>query len=135
MKKDRFSVLIKKSNIDGKGLFALESIPARKKVGELEGDLISIRKARQLAAKSKRISIVEVDDDYALYAAEKDTTYRFINHSCQPNTYMRIFKRHVEFYALTNIKKGEELTCNYGETHHDGKLKCRCGAKNCIGFL
>jgi SET domain-containing protein len=48
---------------------------------------------------------------------------------------MRVAHGKVEFYTLKPIKKGEELTCNYGETHHDGKLKCRCGAPNCKGFL
>jgi SET domain-containing protein len=41
----------------------------------------------------------------------------------------------VEFFTLRLIKKEEELTCNYGETHHDGKLKCRCGAIGCKGYL
>jgi len=37
--------------------------------------------------------------------------------------------------ALRAIAPGEEITVNYGETHHEGKLRCRCGAPNCIGAL
>ncbi|HNB82625.1 MAG TPA: SET domain-containing protein-lysine N-methyltransferase [Chitinophagaceae bacterium] len=48
---------------------------------------------------------------------------------------MRVLKHHVEFYTLRAIKKGEELLCNYGETHHDRQLPCSCGAPNCRGFL
>jgi uncharacterized protein len=48
---------------------------------------------------------------------------------------MRVAYDRVEFYSLRKIMAGEELTCDYGPTHHDGKLKCRCGAINCRGFL
>ena len=60
---------------------------------------------------------------------------RYINHSCDPNTYMRRAYRKVEFYTLRPVKKGEELTCDYGETHHDGKLPCKCKTANCRGFI
>lgn len=132
---DRFKVFVKPSRIDGNGLFAGENIPARRKIGELGGEVISVRKARKIAAQNKRIAIVELDDHRALYSGDLSDQYRYINHSCQPNTYMRVIGHHVEFYALRRIRKSEELTCNYGETHHDGKLKCRCGAPGCIGFL
>jgi uncharacterized protein len=130
-----FKVIAQKSKIDGTGLFAGARIPARKKIGELNGEVISVRKARQLAKQIKRIAIVELDDQYALQAATENNPIRFINHSCRPNCYMRVIRHRVEFYALRNIKKEEELTCNYGETHHDGQLQCRCGAPGCKGFL
>jgi SET domain-containing protein len=41
----------------------------------------------------------------------------------------------VEFYALRAIAVGEEITVNYGETHHQGRLTCRCGSAACIGRL
>jgi SET domain-containing protein len=33
------------------------------------------------------------------------------------------------------IAAGEELTADYGETHHAGTLRCQCGAANCRGAL
>ncbi len=131
----RFKINVGKSKIDGKGAFADEQIPAKRKIGELEGELISVRKARQIAKQNKRIAIVEFDDKLALHANDNNNSLRYVNHSCAPNTYTRIFGYHVEFYSLKRIKPGEELTCNYGETHHDGKLKCRCGAISCVGSL
>ncbi|HPP84032.1 MAG TPA: SET domain-containing protein-lysine N-methyltransferase, partial [Rubrivivax sp.] len=41
----------------------------------------------------------------------------------------------VEFYALRAIEPGEEITVDYGETHHEGRLACRCGAPGCRGAL
>lgn len=130
-----YNIENKPSNIDGKGAFALQPIPAGKKIGNLGGEVISLREARKRAAKTKRVAMVEFGDGRALDASINANELRYINHSCKPNTYMRVCYSKVEFYSLRMIKTGEELTCNYGETHHDGKLKCRCGAGNCIGFL
>ena len=130
-----FKTEIRASKIDGKGLFALTPIPARKKLGNLPGEIISVRKGRQLAKTQQRIALVELDDHYALNATDHESNLKYINHSCMPNTYMRVINHTVEFYALKNIARNQELTCNYGETHHDGKLTCQCGAPNCKGFL
>jgi SET domain-containing protein len=125
----------KRSDIDGKGAFALEQIPARKKIGNLGGEIITLREARKRAAKIKRVAMVEFGDGRALDATILSNELRYVNHSCQPNTYMRVSYSRVEFYSLRVIIKGEELTCNYGPTHHDGKLKCNCGAPGCKKFL
>lgn len=125
----------KKSTIDGKGAFALEQIPAKKKIGNLGGQVISLREARKRAKKTKRVAMVEFGDGRALDAGINPNELRYVNHSCSPNTYMRVCYSNVEFYALRIIKKGEELTCNYGPTHHDGKLKCSCGSPDCKGYL
>jgi SET domain-containing protein len=130
-----YKVENRKSKIDGKGTFALENIPARKKMGNLGGEIISLKEARKRASKITRVAMVEFGDGRALDASVNPNNLRYINHSCNPNTYMRVCYSKVEFYSLREIKAGDELTCNYGPTHHDGKLKCRCGAKNCKGFL
>ena len=28
-----------------------------------------------------------------------------------------------------------EITVDYGPTHHEGRLACRCGAAGCVGWL
>lgn len=130
-----YTLKVAKSKIAGMGAYATSPIPARKKIGSLGGTLTTIRKGRAAAKNRTTIHLVEFEDNKALDAATNGNDLRFINHACEPNTYMRIRGYHVEFYALRNIKKGEELTCHYGETHHEGKLPCRCGSKNCVGFL
>ncbi|MES2894011.1 MAG: SET domain-containing protein [Bacteroidota bacterium] len=126
---------VKISQIDGKGLFACSPIAARKKIGELSGKIISVAAARRMTKKMKRIAIVELDDKHALSAVDTETPFKYINHSCRPNTYMRVIQKRVEFYALREIFPPEELTCNYGETHHDGQLKCNCKSPFCKGYL
>lgn len=130
-----FPLKNKRSKIDGLGAFTRSIIPSGKKIGNLGGEIITVREARKRAAKTKRVAMVEFGDGRALDGSINPNELRYINHSCKPNTYMRVCYGKVEFYAKRDIKKGEELTCDYGPTHHDGKLKCRCGAEGCIGFL
>jgi uncharacterized protein len=133
--KIHYPVKVARSKIAGKGAYALKNIPARKKIGDLGGVIITMKEALQLIKDLKVINCVELDNKLALNASANPNDMRFINHSCGPNTFMRVMKDRVEFYALKNIKKGEELSCDYGETHHEGTLPCKCGAKNCRGFI
>ena len=129
-----FKIFLSKSKIHGTGCFARENIPARKKVGSLGGKVISKKQAEAIAQQKKSISLVELWNGKVIDAS-REKGVRFINHSCAPNTFMRTLNYHVEFYALRKIRKGEELTCDYGPTHHEGSLACRCGAAGCKGNL
>jgi SET domain-containing protein len=127
------------SRIEGTGAFAAEPIRARRKIGEIEGERIrqseARRRARAGAQQHQPIAIVELGDGWAIDATRNRGAMRYINHSCSPNTFIRICYGRVEFYALRDIAAGEELTADYGETHHEGKLPCRCGSPNCRGAL
>lgn len=128
------SLVVRRSGIVGKGLFSGTRIPARAKIGEFEGEVIGLRESRRRARGRRIVAIVELDR-HALDATRSRRGFRFINHSCDPNTYIRCTPTRAEFYALRAIAPGEELTADYGESHHDGKLPCRCGAANCRGFI
>ncbi|MDC8783602.1 SET domain-containing protein [Roseateles koreensis] len=132
---ERFALTVADSVIDGLGVFAAEPIPARRKIGELRGEAISVREARRRAKGRARIHIVEVSETRAVDATDSKDALRHINHSCAPNAQLRISQGRVEFYALRDIEPGEELSCDYGESHHEGRLRCRCGAPNCAGRL
>ncbi|MDQ1303041.1 MAG: uncharacterized protein QG595_1024 [Pseudomonadota bacterium] len=125
---------IGRSGITGRGLFAGTAIPARAKIGEFEGELISIAEARRRAAGKRIVAIVELEKR-AIDASAARRGFRYINHSCEPNTFTRLTQARAEFYALRRIRVGEELTVDYGESHHEGKLRCRCGAKRCRGWI
>lgn len=131
----KFAVLEQPSPIDGTGAFAGEAIPARRKIGEIRGESISVPEARRRARGLARIMIVEVSDKRAIDASASTDPLRFVNHGCQPNAVLRIRQGRVEFYALRDIAPGEEITAHYGESHHEGRLRCRCGAPMCSGRL
>jgi uncharacterized protein len=133
-----FNIKVAESKIAGKGAYALEQIPARKKLGNMAGEIISFREARRRVKQQPGAALLMVEFDnepIALDASVNRNELSYINHSCDANTYLRRANGKVEFYSKRAIKKGEELTADYGETHHDGKLPCRCGAKNCRGFI
>src|SRR5215472_5816901 len=123
-----------KSSIDGTGLFATASIRARKKLGECTGERISLREARRRVKGLKKIAIVEMDKGAVDESGRGGGPFRYINHSCDPNSYIRIAYNRVEFYTRRAIKAGEELTCDYGATQHNGTLPCQCNSQNCRLF-
>jgi hypothetical protein len=53
-----------------------------------------------------------------------------LNHSCDPNIGI---KGRIMFYALKDVKAGEELTFDYStsEEEIDWVMKCNCGSKKC----
>jgi len=126
---------VKTSTIDGLGLFTKVRLQQRQKIGEYEGERITQREGRKRAKVQKCIAIVEVNNRKSIDGARETTGFRFINHSCTPNTFMRIIGERAEFYALHPIKAGTELTLDYGDSHHNGKLPCTCASLKCRRFL
>jgi uncharacterized protein len=126
---------VRRSLIQGRGLFAEQPLAARRKLGEFTGKKISVQEARRRAKNARRIVIVEISETEAIDGSRGTSPFRFVNHSCDPNLFIRIAHRRVEFYAKRDIQPGEELTCDYGDSHHEGRLPCRCGSDNCRKFL
>ena len=133
--KSELMFAVRRSRIDGQGLFASVPVRERRKIGEMTGERISEREARRRARKARRVVMVELGDGTAIDGSREGNQLRFINHSCSPNLYMRVYRGRVEFYALRAIRLGEELTCNYGASHHSGQLRCRCGSAKCRGYI
>jgi SET domain-containing protein len=131
----KFAVTVAASPIARVGVFAAEPIPPYKKIGEIRGEAISIAESRRRVKGVERIMMIEISDKRAIDASKSEDPMRYTNHSCSPNTVLRINRGRVEFYSMRAIPAGAELTANYGETHHAGKLTCRCGAPNCVGKL
>ncbi len=131
----KFAVSVQASAIDGLGVFAEEAVAPKLKIGEIRGESISVDEARIRATRSERIMIVELSARRAIDFSKSADAMRYTNHSCKPNAQLVIRNGRVEFYALRAIRAGEEITVDYGETHHDGRLPCRCGAVGCRGAL
>ena len=60
-----------------------------------------------------------------------------INHSCNNNCDYEGKGFKVWVSAIRDIKKGEELTCDYGFGFDKDykQFPCKCGAKNCCGYI
>ncbi|MET0626769.1 MAG: SET domain-containing protein-lysine N-methyltransferase [Pyrinomonadaceae bacterium] len=126
---------VKKSNIYGKGCFALAHFPARKKIATYAGELVKGERKiearlRRLARDSEAIKIIRIDENTAVDGAVGGDATAFINHSCDPNAFMRIVPGlKVVIFARRDIQPGEELTIDYRDPYHPEV--CNCGAANC----
>jgi uncharacterized protein len=131
----KYDVAVGASAIDGQGVFAAEGIARWRKIGEIRGEAISVVEARIRATRHERVMMVEISPERAIDFTRSTDPMRYTNHSCSPNARLSIRQGRVEFYALREIAPGEEITVDYGPTHHEGRLACRCGTEGCAGWL
>ena len=128
----KYPVRSGRSAIAGRGVFAETRIPRRAKIGEVTGEIISVRTARRRARGRCRICLIDVSDTHAIDCTGGNVL-RLLNHSCQSNAYLRIFRNRVEVYSRRPIRRGEEITVDYGESPHSGGMRCACGHPRCRG--
>jgi hypothetical protein len=59
--------------------------------------------------------------------------WRFLNHSCEPNAYIR----GLELMALEDVPEGGEITFDYNTTEWDMAVPfaCLCGTPSCVGAV
>jgi SET domain-containing protein len=125
---------IKKSRINGKGCFATLDFPRRKKIAEYTGERITTAEANRRAGR-RRLRICALDSRWSLDGSRGGNGTHYINHSCEPNSYMKILYGHIQFYALRDIRPGEEITVDYEMTLHPDSKRCFCGAQTCRGTI
>ena len=130
---------VKKSNIDKRGLCASKDIKPGIKVIEYIGKLITKKEAQQNSKfdNSKDIYLFNINEKYDLDGDFKWNTARLINHSCNPNCEVEGEGLKLWISSLREIKKGEELTYDYGFGYDDDykQFPCKCGSMNCVGYI
>ena len=128
-------IRVGRSKIDGRGCFATRRFKKGRKIVELVGERVSrVEAARRMRGK-RRLHICGIDSYWGIDSSRGGNGSQFINHSCQPNTYLRIIHEHIIFFALRDIEPGEELTLDYMDSYHPDDYPCRCGVKNCRGTI
>lgn len=129
-----FKLKIKKSKIHRWGIFAMEEIPARRKVMEYTGERINRKEVRRRANK-KLIYFFTLDKYWTLDGAVGGSGAEYVNHSCEPNIQARVVKGHILYFAKRNIRKGEELLVDYHFSKDVERIECGCGAATCRGTI
>ena len=123
------------SAIDGKGCFATQPFARGRKIAEYTGERISRREAARRARRRRKHRVCAVNYYWSLDGARGGNGTHYINHSCAPNAYMKNLYGHIIFFALRDIRPGEEITVDYVSTYHPDSKKCRCKAPNCRGTI
>ena len=130
---------IRKSNINNRGLIATTNIKKNTRIVEYKGRLISKKEteANDKFDNDKHIYLFNINKKYNLDGDYNYNTARLINHSCDPNSEVRGKGVKLWISSIKNIKKGEELSYDYGfnfdENYKD--FICKCKSKNCCGYI
>jgi SET domain-containing protein len=121
---------IKKSAIEGKGCFSVVAFRRGRKIAEYAGQKITNAEANRRASRRK-LRICAINDRWSLDGSRGGNGTHYINHSCEPNAFMKILYDHILFIALRDIRPGEEITIDYESTLHSNDKRCVCGAPSC----
>jgi len=132
---------VKKSNIDrnGRGLYATKDIKAGARIIDYVGKIITKKQTEESEKfdNSKPIYLFDLNSRYDLDGNVSWNTARLINHSCLNNCDYEGKGLKLWVNANRDIKMDEELTCNYGFSYDSDykQFPCKCGSKNCVGYI
>lgn len=136
---------VRESSIHNKGIFAAINIPKDTKIIEYVGKKITKKEADNIAdnqfekgeeGHEGHVYLFELDSKHDIDGNTNYNTAKYINHSCDPNCETENEDGHIWIVAIKNIKKGDELSYNYGYDLESFKdHPCKCGSKNCVGYI
>ncbi len=130
---------IKKSKIDKNGLYANKDIKKGTKIIEYKGKIITVKQSENSPKfdNEKAIYLFNLNKKYDLDGDFKSNIARLINHSCDPNCEVCGKGLKVWVYAIKDIKKGDELSYDYGFGYDKDykQFPCKCGSKKCVGYI
>ena len=126
---------IQRSPINGKGCFAAIRFGRRKKIAEYTGERIPDLEATRRARRRRTLRICDIDGRFSLDGSRGGNGTHYINHSCAPNAFIKTLYGKVLFFALRDIRPGEEITIDYEYTLHPDSKRCKCGSSTCRGTI
>ena len=144
--RDRSFIRIGRSRIDGRGVFAKRKIPKGTRIIEYRGKRRAL--AELLASRTEAgpapVLVIRLDEETVIDPTIRGNDARFINHSCEPNCEAYVFDRRLYIYAMSDIRRGEELNFDYQLRSAAGTVveepviadyPCDCGSRNCRGTM
>ena len=139
---------VKNSKIHGTGVFATKDIKKNtkiieyigEKINKSEGDKRSEKRIKKFldSKTTGSVYIFELNKKYDIDGSPLYNKARYINHSCEPNCEVDIADNRIWIISIKNIKKGSELSYDYGYEFDKDDYKdhvCKCGSNKCIGFI
>lgn len=139
-------IVVRRSRIHGKGVFAAAPIHEGERIIEYKGERIpwkeALRRHPHNPDDPNHTFYFALDGGDVIDGNVNGCSARWINHSCAPNCVAEELNGRVFIHALRNIKETEELFYDYGlviEARLTQKLKreyaCYCGARTCRGTM
>ena len=124
---------VRKTENRGLGVFAKKEIAKGTIISDYLGKVIKYIDF-DLELDKHGLYLMYYSDEFGIYPDLTKPGPHLINHTCEPNCWIYVYRGHTLFYALRDIKVNEEITINYLLSPDDTHL-CLCGSKNCTGFM
>jgi hypothetical protein len=140
-------ITVRRSRVQGKGVFATREIAAGERIIEYQGALLTHEETDSMcddeAMRRHHTFLFAVDDKYVIDGGRGGNESRFINHSCEPNCESVVEGRRIFIHATRDIQAGEEVLYDYWYITDDSYTlddlrriyPCRCRSDNCRGTL
>lgn len=149
-KVDRSCIVVRTSDIHGKGVFVAKPIKKGTPIIEYKGKRISWKEAERIhphdPKQPNHTFYFSLDDGRVIDANQGGNAARWINHSCKPNCETQeeryAGKARVFIFTKRALKVGQELFYDYS-LDVEGRITktmkrdyaCRCGTKSCRGYM
>ena len=138
------SVIVKRSTVHGRGVFAAKSFRKGQRIIEYTGRRILWSSVPDELDDPRMYYFGIGDGEWVIDPSVGGNEARLINHSCDPNCEIREARGRIFIHASRSIRPGEELFYDYHlETDDDvphtkaieQECPCYCGSPNCRGTL
>lgn len=131
---------VRKTKDKGRGIFAKKDIPAGTIIGDYIGKMIRVSEEDQYEKDDSCFYLMYYHEKASIFPNKRKPGIHFINHSCEPNSYMYSYQGHTLYFALRHIFAGEELTVSYllGPLDKDCEPCehiCKCGSETCKNLM
>ena len=121
------NVYVKESPLQGRGVFAAKDFKKNNLVLEID-DTHVVEDENKLTPEQHAFDLDYLENKIVLMQEPE----KYINHSCDPNTYVKTKNNIRQILAMRDISKGDEITYDYSiNGDNEGTFECRCGSKNC----
>jgi len=122
------NVVVKKSRISGKGVFSSRSFSKDELILEMDDSRV-VTDPSNLTKEQHEFELDYLADGKIVVMQAPE---RYINHSCDPNCYVKTANGIRKVFAMRDIHKGEEIVGDYSiNGYNEGTFRCRCKSKNC----
>ncbi|ABE37079.1 SET domain protein [Paraburkholderia xenovorans LB400] len=134
-------VIVRRSSIHGKGVFAMRPLAAGERVLEYKGEIMAWREAvrrHRREGVAGHTFLFGLSDGRVIDGSRGGNSARWLNHACEPNCETIEDAGRIFIHTLRPIEAGEELFIEYLLTVDDPvdddirrQYACRCAAPGC----
>jgi hypothetical protein len=130
-----FHLRVGRSRIHRWGVYAAESIPARRNVIEYVGELVNPVESYWRTKHAKQVYTFKLSEFWRIDGSVGGSGAELINHSCDPNLRSRVLGNRIVYQSVRAIAGGEELTVDYHFSPRAPRVACCCASPKCRGTI